>query len=71
MAILNQSQTKDIMITVPPLDEQNGIAEFIKLVNIQTDNLILKEQTQINLLKEYRTALISEVVTGKTDVRKN
>lgn len=71
LAILNQSQTKDIMLTVPPLDEQNGIAEFIKLVNIQTDNLILKGQTQIDLLKEYRTALISEVVTGKTDVRKN
>ena len=69
LAILNQSQTKDILLTVPPLDEQNGIAEFIKLVNIRTDNLILKEQTQIDLLKEYRTALISEVVTGKTDVR--
>ena len=30
---------------------------------------ILKSKQEIELLKEYKTALISEVVTGKVDVR--
>jgi type I restriction enzyme S subunit len=71
MAILNQSQTKNIMLVVPPMAEQNKITEFIKLTNMQMDKLLSKEQVQIDLLKEFRTSLISEAVTGKIDVRKN
>ena len=33
------------------------------------DTIISKSQQEIELLKEYKTALISEVVTGKVDVR--
>ena len=36
---------------------------------IQTDSAISKAEKQIELLTEYRTALISEAVTGKIDVR--
>jgi hypothetical protein len=30
---------------------------------------MIKSKQEIELLKEYKTALISEVVTGKVDVR--
>jgi len=53
----------------PPLEEQKAISEFIDLENKRLSNLIDKTKTQIELLKEYKTALISEVVTGKVDVR--
>ena len=54
---------------LPPLDEQDEIAENIS--NIQSKHKILKEklQMQLELLKEYMTRLISDVVTGQVDVR--
>ncbi|MBL4862236.1 MAG: restriction endonuclease subunit S, partial [Crocinitomicaceae bacterium] len=53
----------------PPTHEQKDIVKFIEDEEnniILTMNLLLKE---IELLKEYKTALISEVVTGKVDIR--
>lgn len=70
LAILNQSQTKDIFIVVPNLNSQNEIVNHIKKHESRikkTQGIILKE---INFLKEYRESLISEVITGKVDVRK-
>lgn len=52
-----------------PLNEQNKIVEFLKKKTSEIDEIILKSQQEIELLKEYKTALISEVVTGKVDVR--
>jgi hypothetical protein len=42
---------------------------FIKLESENINTIISKTQQEIDLLKEYKTALISEVVTGKIDVR--
>jgi len=69
LAILNQTQTKDILVLVPPLEEQGKIVEYIQSVELKHAEIVNREQKQIDLLKEYRTALISEVVTGKIDVR--
>ena len=54
---------------VPPLSEQHQIANFLNSKTGQIDKLIAAEQRKIELLKEYRQSLISEVVTGKIDVR--
>ena len=56
-------------VTIPPLNEQKNILNYVheKLKKIQ--RIYNKTVKQIDLLKEYRTALISEVVTGKIDVR--
>ena len=69
LAILNQTQTKDILMLVPPLEEQGKIVQYIQSVELKHAEIVNKEQEQIDLLKEYRTALISEVVTGKIDVK--
>jgi type I restriction enzyme S subunit len=69
LAILNQSQTKNLFITVPPLLEQSEILGVINSYESNFNALSLKIQQEIQLLKEYKTALISEVVTGKVDVR--
>ena len=54
---------------VPPICEQNKIVEAVKeqyeLIRISTDSI----KKQIELLREYRTRLISDVVTGQVDVR--
>jgi len=69
IAHLTREKLKEVYFITPPVMEQNGIVIFLKEQTYKIDTLILKTQQQINLLKEYRTALISEVVTGKIDVR--
>ena len=69
LAILNQAQTKDLLVLQPPLEEQNIIVKHIEKETTRIDSIISKSEKEIALLQEYRTALISEVVTGKIDVR--
>ena len=69
LPIFNQTQTKNIITPVPPSKEQVEIANFIAKKELEIKSIILKTQQEIELLKEYKTALISEVVTGKVDVR--
>jgi len=60
---------KNFTTGIPPVDEQEIIAKFLNKKCCQLDQQINREERSIELLKEYRTALISEVVTGKIDVR--
>ena len=50
-------------------NEQSAIVQHIETKCRKIDTIISKFKRQIELLKEYRTALISEAVTGKIDVR--
>jgi len=68
-ASLAQDLLKGLPVLLPPLLEQETIAEYLDKKCGQIDNQIKHEQKSIELLKEYRTALISEVMTGKIDVR--
>lgn len=52
-----------------PLDEQKEIAEYIATEVAKIDNALPTFQKEIELLREYRTRLISDVVTGQMDVR--
>lgn len=52
-----------------PLNEQKEIAERIQTETEKIDNAIPIFEKQIALLQEYRTRLISDVVTGQIDVR--
>ena len=52
-----------------PLDEQKEIAEYIAAEVAKIDNALPTFQKEIELLREYRTRLISDVVTGQIDVR--
>jgi type I restriction enzyme S subunit len=53
----------------PPLEEQTTIAVFLDKKTAAIRNAIRKVERQIELLQEYRTAVISAAVTGKIDVR--
>lgn len=67
--LVNSTIVTDRYWMIPPLPEQTQIAKFLDLKTKETDNQIDKINQQIDLLKEYRTTLISEAVTGKIDVR--
>ncbi len=55
-------------ICIPPIDEQQQIVEYLDEQTQLIDNTISIEEKRIELLKEYRQSLISEVVTGKLKV---
>ena len=56
-------------ISCGPLDEQKEIAIYLDDITSRIGNLISRVLKSIDWLREYRTTLISEVVTGKIDVR--
>jgi len=66
---LSVDNLKLIEIPFPPEYEQNNIADYLEIQTRKIGNLIKKQEKTIELLLEYRTALISEAVTGKIDLR--
>ena len=58
-----------MVITLPPEPEQQAIVEYIDKITNYIDAAIARTRRQIELVQEYRTRLISDVVTGKLDVR--
>lgn len=66
---ISQEKINNFKITFPSELEQLEISNFISQKESEIKRIISKTQLEIELLKEYKTALISEVVTGKVDVR--
>ena len=65
---LFQSDIKKFLILVPTLKEQKEIINHLDEQTSTIDSSITREEKRIELLKEYRQSLISEVVTGKVKV---
>lgn len=61
----------DSFLPSPPQNEQKEIVLYLDKKTNEIEIQITLENKKIDLLKEYRQSLISEVVTGKIDVRKN
>lgn len=65
--------TKDkVMSTVMPLPPENEQKEIVRYLDNECEkinNLITKKHSQIATLQELKNSLISDVVTGKIDVR--
>lgn len=65
---LSQQVLGQVPVLIPPIEEQLQIVEYLDSKTKEIDDLVLMEQKKIDLLKEYRQSLISEVVTGKIKV---
>ena len=68
IAHLTVEKLKEVEFIAPPFKEQQSIVRHIETECTRIDAKIAKTQKLIELLTEYRTALISEVVTGKIKV---
>ena len=66
---LTQDRLMSIVIAVPPREEQDKIASYISADTAHLRAASTRAQDEIDLLREYRTRLIADVVTGKLDVR--
>ena len=65
---ISQDVIKKLKVVVPPLSEQQAIATYLDKKCAELDNSISKAQKEIDLLQEYKQALVTEVVTGKRKV---
>ena len=59
----------DIRLPVPSSGEQQAIIEYLNKTTADVDTAVARARRQIELVQEYRTRLIADVVTGKLDVR--
>jgi type I restriction enzyme S subunit len=59
----------EIPVAIPPLREQPSIAAQVADQLNHFEKVTQSVQFQIDRLREYRTRLIADVVTGKLDVR--
>ena len=66
---LSPDALKSIPFVEPPIVEQRAIVSYIINISEKIDNYITKLKEEINYLQEYKQRLISDVVTGKVDVR--
>ncbi|WP_427158317.1 restriction endonuclease subunit S [Aliinostoc sp. HNIBRCY26] len=69
MPKVNRETLGGFPILVPPLKEQQQIVDYLDEQTASITQQKAKIQQAIELLKEYRTALITNAVTGKIDVR--
>ena len=65
----NVAHAVGFIVPMAPWAEQEAIAVFLERETARIDALIAKVRQAIDILKEFRTALISAAVTGKIDVR--
>jgi len=66
---LSQGAVKGAFFPVPPLEEQGEIIAYINEKCAEFSQAVSHAEGEIDLMREYRTRLISDVVTGKMDVR--
>lgn len=66
---LTQDRLMSIAIAVAPVSEQNAIVEGVELQTRPLTATIDRLKREVDLLREYRTRLVADVVTGKLDVR--
>ena len=68
--LITGTQVRMQRLPVPPVSEQTAIVRLIDHTTTTIDRTITGASRQIELLCEYQTRLIADVVTGKLDVRK-
>ena len=65
---LPAEQLKLFLLPIPPLAEQQAIADYLDEKCADIDSLIQTKQSKIDSLKEYKKSIIYEYVTGKKEV---
>ena len=63
------SSLRDFSFAIPPPSEARAIARLLESQTATLQTTIARLEREIDLLREYRTRLVADVVTGKFDVR--
>ncbi|TLD85083.1 restriction endonuclease subunit S [Helicobacter sp. MIT 11-5569] len=65
---ISQDDIKNFTVPFPPLQEQKEIAQFLDSKIAKIDTIIEKTKKQIELIKEYKTTLISQAICGRINL---
>ena len=65
---INSTDLSNLWITVPPISEQQKIADYLEIQVSKINQAIALKTAHIEKLKEYKSVLINDVVTGKVRV---
>lgn len=65
---LSQENLNNVMLVVPPLEEQLEIATFLNQKVTVIDEIIGNKQKQLDAIRQHKKSLIYEYVTGKKRV---
>ena len=65
---IHAGNIKETHLPIPPLTEQQAIADYLDVKCADIDILIQIKQSKIDSLKEYKKSVIYEYVTGKKEV---
>ena len=60
-----EKQLRELVVPIPPLNEQKEIYEKLYLIEKNTKKLLKKYNQKIKILEELRKSTIAHVVTGK------
>ena len=66
---VNGEKYSNFQLPIPSHQERKHIVNFLNYKTKQIDEFVSKERQKIELIKQYRQALISQAVTGKIDMR--
>lgn len=66
---IGYGEIKRMSLPIPPTDEQQKIVDYCYALRADIDKMIAEVKREIIFITEYRTRMISDVVTGKVDVR--
>jgi type I restriction enzyme S subunit len=66
---LSNQNFYNVKSVVPPIMEQAAIVEHLDQATAEIEAAMARARREMSLLREYRTRLIADVVTGKLDVR--
>ena len=66
---LNFNNFSAVDLPVPPIEEQKETGKYLGESTTRIETTISRTRRQIELMEEYRTRLIADVVTGKVDVQ--
>lgn len=65
---LNYNEFSKLMVFAPPQNEQDEIATYLDLKCAEIDSVIKDKQEQMDILTNYKNAVIFEYVTGKKEI---
>lgn len=69
LPILNNERMAQLVVAIPPIKEQQQIAEYLEGETAEIDALIVEAEGVVAVAKKRRSALITAAVTGQIDVR--
>jgi type I restriction enzyme S subunit len=66
---IGEGDVREIKVALPPSKEQTALVESVHQATADLDTAIIAANRETDLLREYRTRLSADVVTGKLNVR--